>query len=158
MWDAQSDQQYPEPLQAAAMPSGMSVHARQTPPLLLTPMPLLHRQSIDSFGATMARAALNSCSTTDSAATVRCSTSAMRRSPGRLRAHAERLPTSMTAERDDGADVYPRHHCCRPAQRRARASWQHLQFSTSYFAQSHATDDAARHGAKCPRLAPRCSL
>ena len=29
------------------------------------------------------------------------------------------------------------------------------KLSTSYFAQSHATDDAARHGANCPRA---CAL
>ena len=80
------------------------------------------------------------------------------RSPKRLRAIAERLPTPMAAERAADASQCPRCHRCCPAWRHARARWQQRNIVDSHFAQSHAIVAAAFHGANRPRLLRRCAL
>ena len=79
------------------------------------------------------------------------------RSPERPSALAEHLLAPMAAERADDAEQCPRHHCCWPAWRHAARVGSACKLSTSYFAQSLAIDDAARHGAHRPRLLPRCA-
>ena len=121
-------------------------------------MPLLHGQSIDIYGATVARAALDRATLPLPLRPLSAVVPRRCRSPKLLRALSEHLPTPMAAERADDAEQCPRRCRCCPAQRCARAHGQQQKGSGLVLRPEVSHQNGCTHRCQTLTVGTSCAL